>query len=112
MPSASYTKIASPIPSVPPSNYQYIAISQTIEEYPDLFKIITPIHVDHLEMKLSNHPNCALVDSICKGLCYGFWPFADTGDPACQPTGVVLHQDSALNLDDESIDFLKQQRDK
>ncbi len=88
-PSATYTKTAFPVPIVPKSDLQYKDISSMITNYPHLFKIIMPIHAKELEHILSCHPNCALVDSICKGFCEGFWPFADTTDLGQQPIGSV-----------------------
>jgi len=63
-PSTTYTEITSPVPGVPTSDYQYQDITRTLSKYPHLFKIITPIHADHLEMLLNNHPNQPLVRLI------------------------------------------------
>lgn len=52
--------------------------SNTISSNPSLFRIVTPINVDHFESLLASHPNRQKVDSICKGLREGFWPWADT----------------------------------
>src|SRR5258708_7705627 len=111
-PSATYTEVASPVPGVPTSDYQYQDITRTLSKYPHLFKIVTPIHADRLEMLLNNHPNQLLVRSICSGLRHGFWPFADTMDPECQPFGVVVHQSGMPSLDEESAAFLLQQWDR
>src|SRR5258708_2358064 len=111
-PSATYTEVASPVPGVPTSDYQYQDITRTLSKYPHLFKIVTPIHADRLEMLLYNHPNQLLVRSICSGLRHGFWPFADTMDPECQPFGVVVHQSGMPSLDEESAAFLLQQWDR
>ena len=111
-PSATYTEVASPVPGVPASDYQYQDITETLSKYPHLFKIITPINADRFETLLSSHPNQPLVKSICAGLQHGFWPFADTEDPGRQPLGVVARQSSMPNLDEESIKFLLRQRDK
>ena len=110
-PSATYTESAQPIPSVPSGDFKYVDITKTIAKHPDLFQIITPIHIDHFEKLLVSHPNHPLVNSMCHGLHVGFWPFADTEDPKLQPLGVVERQSGAPNLDDESITFLQKQRD-
>ncbi|KAF8224517.1 hypothetical protein L208DRAFT_1410096 [Tricholoma matsutake] len=43
-----------------------------------LFKIIMPINIDRFEELLITHPNCPFVNSVCRGLHEGFWPWADT----------------------------------
>src|SRR5258708_1077817 len=63
-PCTRYREITSPVPGVPTSDYQYQDITRTLSKYPHLFKIITPIHADHLEMLLNNHPNQPLVRLI------------------------------------------------
>ena len=52
--------------------------SHTIQSYPHLFCIITPIDMDHFKQLLHNHPNSELVVSVCQGLRSSFWPFAIT----------------------------------
>ena len=47
-PSATYTEVASPVPGVLTSDYQYQDITRTLLKYPHLFKIVTPIHADCL----------------------------------------------------------------
>jgi len=46
--------------------------------YPHLFKIVMPIKVDVFRTLLMTHPNQPFIESICKGLTEGFWPWADT----------------------------------
>lgn len=53
-------------------------VLDTIERYPHLFKIVTPINVPAFERLLRNHPNKDFVKSIVIGLKEGFWPFANT----------------------------------
>src|SRR5260221_1709966 len=111
-PSATYTESAQPIPSVLQGDYRYSDITSTITTHSHLFKIVTPIQVDWLEQLLTCHPDRSLVESVCHGLHVGFWPFANTGDPALQPLGTVECLSGPLNLDDESISFLRHQRDE
>ncbi len=87
--SVTYTEMAFPVPTIPKSDLQYKDISSMITDYPHLFEIIMPVHTKELEHIFSCHPNCALVDSICKGFREGFWPFADTADLGQQPIGSV-----------------------
>lgn len=54
---------------------------RTIENYPHLFKIVTPINVDWLESLLATHSNQELTLSMCHGLRFGCWPYANTDDP-------------------------------
>ena len=81
---------------------------RTINSHPDLFKIVTPINVDRFESLLATHPNRLFVESVCKGLREGFWPWADT------------HQGEYPSIVDEALDtpesgpeadFLRAQRD-
>ena len=37
-----------------------------------------PVNVDSFETLLIDHPNQVFVKSVCRSLCEGFWPFADT----------------------------------
>ena len=45
-PSATYTESAPAVPQVPISDYWYTDITDTIESYPHLFKVVTPIIAD------------------------------------------------------------------
>ena len=75
---ADWTKIAKPLPMVPPSEFDNIEAVKTIGDNPDLFKIITPVNVDRFGKLLELHPNHPFVKLVCKGLCEGFWPWANT----------------------------------
>ena len=88
-PSAMYTESAQPIPGVPQGDYKYSDITSTIATHPQLFRIVTLIRVDRFEELLVHHPNRPLVESVCHGLHVGFWPFANTADPALQPLSIV-----------------------
>lgn len=50
---------------------------KTIEDYPQLFKITTPIAIDVFEKYLETHPNPDFVQSIVTMLKEGFWPWAN-----------------------------------
>lgn len=88
---ADWTEQAKPLPSVPAQEFFNISAMETISSNPDLFKIITPVNVEHFEQLLQTHPNCPFVDSVCKGLREGFWPWADT------------HYESYPSIVDESL---------
>ncbi|EGG08325.1 uncharacterized protein MELLADRAFT_85000 [Melampsora larici-populina 98AG31] len=64
---------AAPFRDAPPLS-EDIDAAFVLEQYPHLFKIITPIKVDKLELLLRDHPNQAFVNSALKGLREGFWP--------------------------------------
>jgi len=50
-------------------------------KHPDLFEVATPVNVDIFENLLQDHPNPAFVQSVCDGLRFGFWPWANTRKP-------------------------------
>ncbi|KAG2738124.1 hypothetical protein P692DRAFT_201681446, partial [Suillus brevipes Sb2] len=54
--------------------------ARTVACRPDLFKIVTPINVDRFQALLADHPNQMFVDSVCRALREGFWPWADVPD--------------------------------
>src|SRR5260370_2513621 len=83
----------------------------TIHSYPHLFPIITPIDADRLELLLHNHPNTALISSICCSFRSGLWQFANTEKPENSPEGCIMQSHGPTTLDDESSTFLRSQRD-
>jgi len=67
---------------------------------------VTPIKVDRLESLLHNHPNHDFVQSVCRGLREGFWPWAKT-DCFDRP---VTFDNSRRPLRDESHhNFIREQ---
>jgi len=76
--SADWTETASPLPTIPESKLANPVVRRTINENPHLFDIVTPIFVERFEELLKSHPNQPFVESVCCGLCEGFWPWADT----------------------------------
>src|SRR5260370_27101618 len=84
---------------------------KAIDSQPHLFKIITPIKSDPFRSLLLSHPNQDLIESVIHGLMHGFWPFANMEDPKTMPQGMVLQGQKMPDLDDESVQFLKQQQD-
>jgi hypothetical protein len=102
------TETAPPVPG-PPENelHNYITL-KTINENPHLFKIVTPIDVDLFESYLRHHPNRALVDSVCKNFCEGFWLWADTD---CNEYPTTWDNSSRPLHDPKHRQFLREQRD-
>lgn len=56
-------------------------VGETVAKHPELFKIVTPVKIDVFKNLLRNHPNPSFVKSVCDGLRYGFWPWADISKP-------------------------------
>ena len=65
---ADWTEYAKLLPSVPKSEFENVKALNTIQNNPNLFKIITPVNVDRFEELLKLHPNRPFVESICRGL--------------------------------------------
>ncbi|KAF6747916.1 hypothetical protein DFP72DRAFT_584703, partial [Ephemerocybe angulata] len=102
-----WTEFASPLPSPPPSVVEDVRAAQTIANYPHLFEIVTPIHVDVFEQSLLSHPNRPFCDSVVHSLRDGFWPFASIPDDY-----PIIYEAPQPNIDDEDqIRFLRDQRD-
>ena len=74
---AEWTETAKPLPRPPQFVLNDPVVAETIQDNPNLFRIVTPINVDVLESYLKNHPNKPFVESVCIGLREGFWPWAD-----------------------------------
>ncbi|KAJ7314558.1 hypothetical protein DFH08DRAFT_637250, partial [Mycena albidolilacea] len=60
----------------PPEAFQNRELVNTVISHPSLFRISTPIKVDLFEQLLASHPNQPLVESFCKGMREGFWPWS------------------------------------
>ncbi|GLB35583.1 hypothetical protein LshimejAT787_0211480 [Lyophyllum shimeji] len=105
---ADWSEMAAPLPLPPPHELNNPRAQRTLAEHPELFKVVTPIKADVLEMMCADHPNQPFVKSVCRALRTGFWPFADT------------HPDTYPNTYDVSLptpskpeeaEFLRFQRD-
>ena len=103
---ADWTEMATPLSRPPLSELVNPIATKTIREYPDLFKVITPIKVDIFESYLSTHPNQPFVRSICEGLREGFWPWADTTKPDYP---AINDQAQSTPADKGKAQFLKDQ---
>ena len=75
---AEWTEVARLLVSVPEVEFTNTLACDTIDRHPGLFTVDTPINVDEFEELLINHPNPLFAQSVVKGLCNGFWPWADT----------------------------------
>jgi hypothetical protein len=105
---SDWTRTAAPLVGPPQSELDNDIVTKTINENPNLFKIVTPVRVDVFETYLSSHPNQAFVKSVCRGFREGFWPWASTTDPSYPITN---DQSNPFPLDAKKADFLRAQRD-
>jgi hypothetical protein len=106
---ADWTEIASPLPSVPLSEFTNHYATETIDHHPNLFVVDTPIHVDKFERLLTHHPNPPFVRSVVNGFRNGFWPWADTKVGQYPYT---LDESFGDPKDQQEFDFICEQRDK
>ena len=75
---ADWTETTKPLPTVPRSEFGNIEAMRTIKDNHNLFKIVTPVNVNGFERLLVTHPNHAFMESVCRGLREGFWPWVET----------------------------------
>lgn len=103
---AVWTQTARPLQRPPQSELENLPALRTLEERPELFKIVTPVKVEVLRRLTLSHPNQPFVESVLEGLVRGFWPWASTvreGYP-------VTHDESrSLKLSPEKEEFLRKQ---
>jgi hypothetical protein len=104
---AEWTERAKPLPRLSSVQLMHPVLRETVSQNPLLFKIVTPINLKVFRDLLLRHPNQAFVKSICDGLRYGFWPWADIWKPG-YPDELDLTRPQANQV---SINFLNIQRD-
>lgn len=102
-----WTTTASPLPSPPLPATIHPSILDTINSNPELFQIVTPIHVNALEHYSISHPNQAFVQSVIRMMRDGGWPWAVI------PDEFPLTHDEAMPTPSkqEEAQFLRDQRD-
>jgi hypothetical protein len=105
---SEWTETAEPLPQPPVVEYGNLPAQQTVNERPDLFRVVSPIRVGVLDRLLKNHPNRKFVSSVLDGLREGFWPWATT-----VKEGYPLTHDKtkSIHLTTEKELFLKTQLD-
>ena len=106
--SAYSTLTAAPLPSAPENELQNDVARKTIAQNPDLFKIVSPIKVGPFEKHLKDHPNQPYVKSVVRALKNGFWPYADTTNPALPTTYDGSRQRQRIT-DKDKANFIRQQ---
>jgi len=109
--SAYSTLTAAPLPPPPKNELQNKVARKTIAQNPGLFGITSPIKVDAFERNLKDHPNQSFVQSVVRGLKYGFWPWANTND-ATLPTTYDGSRQRQPITSKVKADFVRQQRDE
>ncbi len=97
-----------PMPCVPRVTLADPIINATLQSHPDLFDIVTPIHIPRLARLLTHHPNRPFIDSVLDGLSNGFWSFADA-HPDDYPD--IWDEVCPSVHDAQASAFLHQQRD-
>jgi len=78
---AEWTERAKPLPRLASEQLMHPVVRETIIQNPTLFQIVTPIKLKVFEDLLKDHPNQVFVKSVCNGLRYRFWPWADIWKP-------------------------------
>ena len=100
------TKTALPFALIPASKLNNTVAINTIKSCPDLFKIIMPININHFKSLLDQHPNHPLVDSVCRSLQEGAWPFM-----TINPKDPITFDFSSHTLNDSATLFVWEQHD-
>ena len=103
---AVWTHTARPLPRPPHPEIDNLAVRQTLEENPDLFKIVTLIKVDVLRRLTQSHPNRPFVESVLEGFTHGFWPWTRT---LCEGYPLTHDESRPLKLSPEKEEFLRKQ---
>lgn len=104
------TEKSPPVSKPPWNEFMNKVKLDIIKNYSYLFHIMTPIWINQLHELLSTHPNCSLVNSVCKGLKLGFWPWAITFN-ANKPL-IVNNAHLQKVKDPRHLRFMEEQRDK
>lgn len=94
-PAADFSLTAPPFPDPPIGVVEDQIAQATLAARPELFRIVTPIDVEQLEILLKDHPNRPLVVSTLKGLRNGFWPYADV-ETVSEPIALANHSSCSL----------------
>lgn len=100
--------LAQPLPTAPVLSRAH-PVRNTVDERPDLFKIVTPINTRVFERYLSGHPNPGFVTSVCRGFDSGFWPWGVVDKDGYPPT---YDNSRPAPSDPVKAKFLRDQRDE
>ncbi|KAF7360389.1 DNA/RNA polymerase [Mycena venus] len=97
------TETDPPLPCAPLGAFQNEALVHTP---PSLFRVSTPLNIPLLEQLLGLHPNQPLVESFCRGLRDGFWPWSRP-----VPSHPVTLDNSKAARSPAELSFLEETRD-
>ena len=101
---------ASPVPGVPPREFENLKALRTIQVNPHLFQVNCSLNIACFQELLVNHPNQALVDSICQSLHESYWPYADMKfDDVDAGYPITLDMSSKGLTSAEHLDFISAQ---
>ena len=107
---ASVTKTIPPVPGPPLDELRNVAKWSVINKQSHLLCITTPVNVDSFCSLLATHPNRPLVESMCKGLRCGFWPWAVTQNSG---TPSIMDNTTLQKIrNPEHLQFMEKQRDE
>jgi hypothetical protein len=106
-PTAYSSFFAKPVPCPPSSIVDDLVVHSTIAALPNVFKIVTPIKVESLQNLLTSHPNQPFVNSICRALSLGFWPWAEFPDDY----PIIVDKSNRPPQNDAESTFLESQHD-
>ncbi|OCH92272.1 hypothetical protein OBBRIDRAFT_467679 [Obba rivulosa] len=98
-----------PVPDVPSAERHNKMVNRTLRSHSHLFAIVTPINIGRFERYLARHPNPRFVQSVCRSLRKGFWPWANTNLGGFPNTWEEKQSDRA---DPARARFLRTQRDE
>jgi hypothetical protein len=107
-PTACCTLTDDPLPRPPADEYDDLDAMCTIQRYPHLFKIVSPIKVNRFEELLATRPNRAFVQSVCASFREGFWPWARTRNEDVPATWDFSNRPPKT---EREAGFLRDQRD-
>ena len=75
---AHWSLTASPVPGITPREFKNLKALRSIQANPCLFQVNCTLNIARFWELLVDHPNQALVESICHSLHEGYWPHVDT----------------------------------
>lgn len=96
---------AEALPDAPSKEKLPKPLVDLVEQWSELFLVVTPIDVDDFQCLLWNHPNCPFVVSVLCSLWHGFWPATEI--PVDYPTILNLHKDTVT--DEDQMNFYMEQ---
>jgi hypothetical protein len=105
-----FSESAPPVPCPPHNELNNQVALAMISSHLHLFCITTPINIERFHSLLASHPNQALVESVCRGLEEGFWPWAVTFHLAAPSIVDNATLQKIRNL--EHLKFVREQRDE